>query len=436
MKVEFFYPDVEPLEIDDRNLMGIYEPKEMDESALEPEEVVLRRGFDEPINSPRLSELARGKRDAMVIVDDMTRPTPVKELVPYLVSELVKGGVPEDAIAFMVALGTHRQMTDGEMRLRFGEDLLSRYRFVQHGESGHEACTNLGTTEGGTEIWVNTEVVEASLVVGVGHIVPHRVAGYSGGSKIIQPGVCNNVTTGQTHFLSCLQPGVKMSGVRDNPVRREMDAVGKAVGLAFVANVIHDLRERLVRVVCGDPVEAHVEGCALSRSITEARMPHYADIVITDSYPMDSMLWQAAKGLYAAELAVREGGVIILVSPCPECVADHHPDIVRFGYRPVAETQRLVKEGKIKDLTAAAHIAHLGRIVIERARGILVSPGVPKDVTEKLGMIYAKTPEEALSVAYGIVGEDAKVAVLRRGSEVLPVVAGDTGSAQRGGKDV
>jgi len=429
MKVEFFYPDVEPLEIDDRNLMGVYEPKEMDQASVLPEEEVLRRGFEKPINCPLLSELARGKRDAMVIVDDITRPTPVREVVPWVVSELTKGGMPEDAITFMVALGTHRLMTDEEMRQKFGEDLLSRYRFVQHGGPGHEECTNLGTTEGGTEIWVNTEAVKASLVVGVGHIVPHRVAGYSGGSKIIQPGVCNNITTGQTHFLSCLRPGAEMSGVRDNPVRHEMDAVGKAVGLAFIANVIHDLRERLVRVVCGDPVEAHREGCKLSRKMTEARMPHYADIVVTDSYPMDSMLWQAAKGLYAAELAVREGGVIILVSPCPECVADHHPDIVRFGYRPVAETQQLVREGKIEDLTAAAHIAHLGRIVIERATGILVSPGVPKEVTEKLGMRYAKTPAEALSMAYKMVGEDAKVAVLRRGSEVLPVVAGEARSS-------
>jgi len=428
MKVKFFYPDFEPLEVDDRNLMGIYEPKEMDRSAILPEEEVIRRGFDEPIGSPRLSELARGKRDAMVIVDDITRRTPVREIVPYLVSELVKGGVPEDAITFMVALGTHRLMTDDEMQQKFGEELLSRYRFVQHGEPGHEECTHLGRTEGGTEIWVNTEVVEASLVVGVGHIVPSRVAGYNGGSKIIQPGVCNNITTGQTHFLSCLEPGVKMSGVWENPVRREMIAVGKAVGLAFIANVVHDLKERLVRVFCGDPVEAHVEGCKLSREITEARMPHYADIVVTDSYPTDSMLWQAAKGLYAAELAVRQGGVIILVSPCPEGVADHHPDIVRFGYRTVAETQRLVKEGKIKDLTAAAHIAHLGRIVIERATGILVSPGVPREITEKLGMRYAATPEEALSLAYKMVGEDAKVAILRRGSEVLPVVAGAAGA--------
>ncbi len=423
MKIEFFYPGVEPLEVDDRNLMGVYEPGEADPSSLLPEEEAIRRGFSEPIGAPRLAELARGKRDAMVLVDDLTRPTPVKEIIPQLIGELKRGGIAEDAITFMVALGTHRLMTDEEMRERFGEELLSRFRFVQHGEPGFEECTDLGRTEGGTEIWVNSAAVRASLLVGVGHIVPHRVAGYSGGSKIVQPGICNNVTTGQTHYLSSRRPGKEINGVRDNPVREEMDAVGKAVGLAFIANAVHDLHERLLRLACGDPVEAHREGCKLSRGIAEVHLPQYADIVVTDSYPMDSCLWQAAKGFYMSELAVREGGVVILVTTCPEGVAEHHPDIVAYGYRPVCEADRLVEEGRIEDLTAAAHISHVGRIVRERAKGILVSSGISKETAARLGLHYADTPQEALDLAYTFVGKSARVAVFRRGSEVLPIVS-------------
>jgi nickel-dependent lactate racemase len=180
----------------------------------------------------------------------------------------------------------------------------------------------------------------------------------------------------------------------------------------------------LVGAVTGHPVQAYRKGAARSREVYQALLPQEADIVVADSYPYDSELWIASKGIYAAELAVREGGVVILITPCPEGVSQSHPEILEWGYQTFEEIDQKVREGKIKKLTVAAHLVHVGRVIKERARGVLVSPGISQKETEKLGLTYARNPQEAVDIAFSLLGREAKVAVLQRGGEVLPVIKG------------
>lgn len=420
MEIGFSYPDVPPLKIADENLLGVFQPREL---ALDSsEEDLLLRALLQPIGTPSLAEMARGKKRVLIIVDDNTRLTPVHKILPYVLEELKKGGVAEEAVRILIGLGTHRFMTEEEIKQKVGEEIWKKFPVDSHDWKNPEAVEFLGSTPSGTEVWINREVLRSDLIIGLGHIVPHRVAGYSGGGKIIQPAVCGPKTTEQTHWLSAQYPGKDIMGHADNPVRREIETVARQAGLDFIFNVVQDRKGRIVEAVCGDLVAAHRKGCEISRQVFGLRIPEQADIVVIDSYPADVEMWQAAKGIYSADLAVKEGGVIILITPCPEGVASQHPEIERFGYQPLAKVKELVDSGELKDLTVAAHLVHVGEVICKKALGILVSSGIGRETAEKIGFRWAATPQEALEQAFRLKGKKAKVLCFKHGGEILPLV--------------
>lgn len=426
MMIESRYPGRTGVEIPDDRLLGVFAPAEQAGQAggegRQTAAGIVAEGLGNPVGSPPLRELVgRGKR-VLLLSDDNTRNTPVREILPGLLAELAAGGLRDADLTLMVALGTHRPMTPEELELKFGPGVGERFRVLQHRFDRPEELVDLGRTPLGTEIQVNRAVVEADVVIGLGQTVPHRVAGFSGGSKIVQPGVCGSVTTGQTHWLSAAYWGEEILGKADNPVRREMDEVGLRCGLRAIVNAVLDGAGRLAHLVCGDPVAAHRRACELSREIFGVRIPRKAPIVITDSHPADLELWQGAKGYYSAELAVADGGVVVLETPCPEGVAVSHPDVARYGYRPYAEVKELVERGELRNLTVAAHLVHVGRLVREKGRGILVSPGISREETERLGLLWAPDLPEAYQMAQAVAGASADVLVLRNGGDILPVV--------------
>lgn len=423
MEVEFRYPQIPSFHIPDQNLIGIYEPHAF--PSQKDEKDIIRESLAHPIASPKIGEIARGKKRVLILVDDYTRTTPGDRILPFIVDELGAAGIKDKDISLLVAQGTHRGMTHEEKEDKVGSDILSRFAFLDHKWEEEKALGFLGTTPLGTEIWINKIVLEADLVIGLGHIVPHRIAGFSGGGKIIQPGVCGEKTTGQTHWLGAFYDGRKILGQAENPVREEIDTIAGKAGLSLIVNAIQDARGRIVGLVCGDPVRAHREGCRIARQVYGVPVPRAADIVIADSYPADVDLWQGAKAIFAAEMAVKDGGVIILVSPCPEGVAAHHPEVTRCRCLPCDDLEPLVKGGKLEDLTGAAFLAYLGNIMGRRVRCILVTPGIEGEVAEKMGFLVAETPQEALDMALELTCREAKVTVLRHGGEILPLV--DTG---------
>jgi nickel-dependent lactate racemase len=335
---------------------------------------------------------------------------------------LQDGGAAPENIELLVALGTHRPMSPAEQEMKFGRHICEAYPIHMHHWNNPAELRNLGTTAGGTVIEVNKRLQDADLIIGVGQIVPHRVAGYSGGSKIVQPGVCGAVTTGQTHWLSAQFRGEDIMGRIENPVRAEMDQVARKANLKFIANAVMDLSDRIVALVCGEPSAAFREGASLSRKIFGAHIPQKGDIVITDSYPADLEMWQASKGIYAADLAVKPGGVIVMISPCTEGVCAEHPDVLKYGYLTYSEVKRLVDCGEIADLTLAAHLIHVGRVIREKASTILVSSGIEASTSASLGFIAADHPQEALEKAFALVGKHAAVCVLQHAGHILPII--------------
>lgn len=419
MHIKFSYDEIAGFDIPEKNLMGIYQPR----SSNIPQDVgeLVKRAMENPVYSPRLKKMASPDDKVLILVDDYTRATPASQIIPYVLEELLEAGVKEENISFLIALGTHRPMRYEEKVDKLGRDILKRYTVMDHCWDDNKEMRYLGTTSRGTEIWVNRHVLESTLVIGIGQIFPHRITGFSGGTKIIQPGVCGKVTTGQTHWLGANYNGEEIMGVIDNPVREELNEIGLRVGLRFIVNVIIDAEEKVVGVVAGHPVEAHREGASLSDSYLSIPLPSRPDVILIESYPADVDLWQASKAIYAAGTSIKKGGVIILVSPCYEGVSPTHGGtLLKFGCGSLDDIEKLVKEGVIEDLTAAAWLVYVGEIVTGKADLVLVTPGIPEDEAIGLGLKWAPGIQEAIEYCDGKLGRNYQVAVVRKGGISLP----------------
>jgi len=420
MRISFPYPEMKSLDVPEKNLLGVFSPSTVEVE--ESEEKIITKALSHPIGSAPLSQILRGVQKVLIVVDDYTRTTPVRKILPRLIKELDDAGVKKSGVKIMVALGTHRPMTEEEMVKKFGKDISKQYLILNHQWWDISQQINLGVTEKGTPIHVNRVIKEVDFVIGIGQIVPHRVTGFSGGGNIIQPGICGEETTGKTHWLSAQFRGRDILGKIENPVKEEVERIAEKAGLKWIINTIQDGAGRLVEAVAGAPIPTYRKGAARSLQVYRAELPQDADIVVADSHPYDSELWLASKGIYASELAVKQGGVVILVSPCPEGVSPSHPEVLEFGYQTFETVDQWVRRGKIQKLTAAAHLVHVGRVIKKRAKGILVCSGISKEETERLGFLHAKNPQEALDIAFSLSGDKAKVAVLQRGGEILPII--------------
>ena len=419
MHISFPYPEIRPLDVPEENLLGIFIPSVV--RVEESQEQIIENAFSHPIVSAPLKQLLRGHENVLIVADDYSRTTPVEKILPALIGKLDHIGIKTNRIKILIALGTHRPMTEEEIIKKFGKDISERYSILNHHWWDSSQLSYLGETEAGTPIFFNRLAKEVDFIIGVGQIVPHRVSGFSGGGNIIQPGICGEETTGKTHWLSAQFPGREILGRIENPVKEEIERVAQKAGLNWIINTVQDGSGRLISVVAGDPVQAYRIGAKRSLEVYQSQLPQDADIVIADSHPYDSDLWLAAKGVYASELAVKQGGVVILITPCPEGISPSHPEVLELGYQTFEDVDQKVRQGKIQKLTVAAHLVHVDRVIKKRARGIMVSPGIPKEDKERLGFIHAQEPQDALGIAFSLLGLRAKVAVLQRGGEILPI---------------
>jgi len=415
-----FGPDFVEVALPEERILAVVSPKKVSSAPDQAREI--ESALDNPIGHLGLSALAKKGKKTVILCDDFTRPTPAHGIVPVLLDRLNSFGIVDEDIKIVMALGTHRPMTKEETMKKVGKEAIERVEVINHDWKNTNILVDLGKTPSGVPITVNRHVVDAELKIGLGYIVPHRVAGYTGGAKIVQPGVCGGDTTGYTHWLSAEFPGEQVMGVAENPVRHEMEEVARKVGLDFIVNTVLNTKGEIVKVVAGDFIEAHREGIKEARKIYGVEIPSKAEIVLCDSYPNDVDMWQAAKGIYASELAVKDGGSVAFLTPCWEGVSPEHPEVLKFGYRSYSEVRELIRSGQITDLSAAAHLVHIGRTSAEKAQVILYSEGISKKEALQLNFVYAETPQEAVDRALARHGPDAKIIVLRNAAELLPIL--------------
>ena len=419
MVVDFPYTDVKHLNIPDRLEAKVFSLPEIRSARSEVDVVI--EALDGPIGTKRLSELARGKANALIVFDDNTRPTPVKRFVEQVLDELRRGGLQESQIEFLTAIGTHRSMTKEELVEKLGQDTVNRYTIHNHEWENPDCLEYIGDTDQGAPVWINKLVGRFDVVVGLGAIMPIDICGFTGGGKILIPGVSGSETVDKMHWTRIDIPSQRILGHRDNPVRASIDALAQKAGLDFIVNVILDGEGAIVDAVAGDMVEAHRVGCKRAERVFGVAFDREYDIVVADGYPFDIEFWQANKALDTAGEVVRKGGVVILVTPCYEGLSrTHEKEILEFGYRPVAEIKRLVDSGKLKHSVVGVHMYQVSTVAVEKARLIMVSSHITRETAERVGFQWAEDAQVAFDMARALVDRPT-IAVLKNAARMLPL---------------
>jgi nickel-dependent lactate racemase len=424
MKIALPYGDKKiEVNIKDENLLDIIEPVEYKKEDLPDIDELVENALDCPIGTGSLTSMVKGCRNVTIIADDNTRPTRADLILPYVIEQLNISGIENENITILIACGTHRPMTEEEIIKKVGGEIFRKVKVVNHLWKDKKNLEFMGNAPSGVPIEVNKLVTQADFCIGIGDIVPHPLAGWSGGGKIIEPGVCGGPTTCGIHGLMGYYPVLGFAGVISNPIRTEIDEIGKKAGLKFIINTVMDANENIVGIFAGDSITAHRKGVEFAKKIWTYQMKRYADIVLMSSYPADIDFWQAQKTLEFGEMIVKRGGDIILVTPCPEGLTgeEKHLKVLReYCKYPSKEIMRKAKENNEEDLAAILTSIHVA-LTRECANVIIVSDGIPKEDVLEIGLEHAESIEEALEISYKRQGCEAKIAVMTHGPKVIPV---------------
>jgi nickel-dependent lactate racemase len=321
-----------------------------------------------------------------------------------VLEELLRGGVRPEDITILIAHGTHRPSTDEEVRAKVGEEIARRFRIERHQCTDEQSQAFVGLTGWGTPVWVNRIVLEADRRIGIGHIGPSPYAGYSGGYKLILPGVAALDTVNANHSLVSL----------------DIDEAGRMVGLDFVVDVVLCQDEQIARAFAGAPEEVFREGVALARKVYEVTVPPDVDIAVTTGYPYDLNLYQAARAVEYADAVVRPGGSILLVAACPEGVGgdDFYRLMADSSKRPDDFLRDVVRRNGMVTFAVLGYA--LARIKAEK-RLYIVTEGIPPADLEAMGLTPFPSLQAGIDRLLHQYGLEARVAVFPMGSSTIPV---------------
>jgi nickel-dependent lactate racemase len=467
------------VELPDANTVGCLRYRPLQPLA-EPEAAV-RRSLQEPIGSPPLAHLARGRRSACVVISDVTRPVPNAVLLPPILETLEAAGIPRQAILILVATGLHRPNLDDELVEMVGPHVAANYRIENHHGQARDEHTYLGQSPRGVPVWIDSRYLQAELKITTGLIEPHFMAGFSGGRKLICPGLAALETIRVWHGPGFLEhPNARNGCLDDNPVHEENTAIGRMAGCDFILNVVIGEGAKgagatgaedaagccgkgnpspapprpILHVVAGDMEAAFLEGVTFARQAVTATLPGPVDVVVTSSagYPLDTTFYQSIKGMVAAMPIVKRGGTIIVAasldegvgSPEFQAVLDDNPTLDGFMERLLGRGQGGEK-GTVPICRhgpkGAAHkwglspfplpacfvmdhwqLEELAK-VRRQAKVRMVSDGLPPEKLRRMFVEPAQSVEAAVADALGEYGPRATVAVIPKGPYVLAELA-------------
>lgn len=379
--------------------------------------VIIRDSLENPINTKKIEELAKDKKDAIIVIDDNTRPTPVKLILPEVIRKLNKADIEDKNIKILVALGTHRKMTKEELIEKCGENILNKYEIIQHDYQDESGLVYLGLTDTGIPVSINKAYYASDFKITIGNIIPHVDAGWSGGAKILLPGICGKETINSFHLKSTLnKDGV--FGKTENCIRRDMEHIAKIVGLDFLVNTVLDVDENLAHVVSGHYINAHREGVRLAKKLFEFKSEGKVDMVIVSSYPADEDFWQAGKAISAAGPMVKNGGNILLISPCYRGIAPDHPILIELAGKEPDEVMKLIDKKELHDLAGAAVYIDVFKTK-EKFDILLYSEGINGKDAEKIGFKKTNNIKEFLE-QYVAANPFNRIGIINRGTEMMP----------------
>ena len=390
----------------------------LDDPAGAVEEVLAR-----PIGTAPLVDLAKGKRSACILVSDITRPVPNDLILKPMLRSLEWAGVRRDQITLLIATGLHRPNLGAELVEMLGAEIVERYRIENHHGTLKEEHSFLGTTPKGVPVWLDRRYREAELKIATGLIEPHLMAGYSGGRKLICPGIAHLDTVKVWHGPDFLEHPNADCGILDgNPVHEENTRIARMAGCDFIVNVAMDSQRRVTKVVAGDMEAAFLEGVRFVERIVKAAVSEPVDVVVTSSagYPLDTTFYQAVKGLTGALPIVKQGGTIILAASLSEGVGSpefcrvmqENSSLQSFHRRILGKDYFVMDQWQLEELAK----------VCRRARVKVYSDGLDAETLRKCFVEPTSSVESAVQQCLDQYGPSARVAVIPKGPYVLPYV--------------
>src|SRR5262245_706448 len=387
-------------------------------------ETAIAQALAQPIGSKPLAALARGRRNACILVCDITRPVPNQIILPPLLRTLEEQGIARRDILLLIATGLHRPNEGAELEEMLGQDIVKNYRIENHHGKNLAEHDYLGETDRGVPVYLDSRYVRADLKITTGLIEPHLMAGYSGGRKVICPGIAALATGKVWHGTRFLEHPRADCGILDgNPVHEENTRIAQMAGCDFIVNVCLDGQRRITWVGAGDMIKAWEEGVRFVEGVVKVPVPEPLDIVVTScaGYPLDTTWYQAVKGLTGALPIVKRGGTIILAASLTEGVGSpefqaliaDNPDLRAFKERIMGKDYFVMDQWQLEELAK----------VVERCKVKVVSDGLPAETLRQCHVEPAPSVEQAVAACLAEYGPSARVAVIPKGPYVLPCVA-------------
>lgn len=410
------------VEVPEQNIVKILsmQPAAVVENPVE----TLSELLENPIESAPLARLAQGKKTACIVICDITRPVPNKILLPPLLQNLEASGIQREDITILIATGIHRPNLGDELVYLVGEDIAANYRVVNHYAKEMSQQTYLGETSRGTAVYVDSEFVNSDLKIATGFIEPHLMAGFSGGRKLICPGISSLKTVRVMHSPKILEHPKAREGILDgNPFHEEASEIARVAGVDFIVNVALDEQRRITGMFAGHPEKAHLAGVASVREHVTDTVPEPVDVVITTSagFPLDTTFYQSIKGMTAALPILREGGTIILAAECQEGLGS--PEFSQL-VREAHDLDKFMQDIYRPDYFVVDQWQYEELVKVLRKGDVILVADKLSDA-DKQAMLPAcvDSVETAISMCLQKYGADCKIAVIPKGPYILTQTA-------------
>lgn len=416
-----YYTSTLELHVEEENLKAVLTAKMHGFHAEKSQEQLVLDALEHPVGSPRLRELAQGRRKIVIVTSDHTRAVPSRITLPLLLKEISSGNPGAD-ITILIATGLHRPTTEEEQRRMFGDEIVDHEKIVINNAFDPDQFVELCTLPSGAVFQVNKLAAECDLLVTEGFVEPHFFAGFSGGRKSILPGICSQRTVNENHsYRAVSHPRANSGMLKDNPIHADMLCAAKAVNVQFIFNVALDGDKKIVAAWAGDLEKAHEAGVAFIRQWSQCPVVT-GDIVVTSNggYPLDQNLYQSPKAMATAEACAGEDGVIIMCCSCCDGMGGvHFGELIQRGTPD--EIDRYLSEIPPQETIPEQWCTQVCVRVLRKHPVILVTTFLDHEEVRKANMIPASTPDEALEIAYRLKGNNARVVVIPDGVSVLTV---------------
>jgi len=384
----------------------------------------IRRALDNPIGSSRIEEIAKPGMEAVVLFDDLQRPTPAHLATPEILNRLNKAGIPDERVSAVCALGTHPTLNATQLENKIGTEAFNRLkgRVSSHDPHSSENVV-IGRTHRGILVEVNPLVAFADLIIGIGECMPHPIAGYGGGCKIIMPGVSSYRSVADHHFTWMRNRGCRVNILDGNPFYEEIIDAGRLARLAFKLDIIMNHKKEIIKAFAGDPVVEHCEASLYAQSLYRVPLPKVADVTIISAFPLEIGV-QATKALTMASFCTRSGGTIIWVAPQKEA-GPIMPIIKEMASDEMASDfhQRLIKGDIPKELRPFG-ISYIMQVVYfkelaEKFNVIHVTEGLTAEQVKMMKFTHTLTLPEAIDITSRAMPA-ADVAIFPSGGNIIP----------------